>query len=135
MGLLRSQALLGRLHILELLADFRQASFKFVERVVQRLDLAGELVNVGRRVSLLFLQRALQGGDRDSNFVDRVGVLLDQIFHDTHALIEAALHGGHLLLQLLDLSLQLNHLFAGPPNRGDCQPKRGEQGDQDGIAS
>jgi len=77
----------------------------------------------------------LQGGDGDGNSVDRVGILLDQVFHDTHALVEAALHGGHLLLELLDLSLQLDHFFAGAPSRDDGQPKRGEQGENSGEAS
>ena len=37
------------------------------------------------------------------------------MIHDADALAEAALHGGHLLLQLLDSSLQLDHFFADPP--------------------
>src|SRR5258708_38599921 len=58
-GLLRRQALLRRLHVLELLAYFSEARLQFIERVIERLDLAGELVNMRRRVSLLLLQRVL----------------------------------------------------------------------------
>jgi hypothetical protein len=132
---LRRQALLGRLHVLELFADFGEARLEFVERVVERLDLTGELVDVRGGISLLFLQGGLQASDGGGHFVDRVGILLDQVFHDAHALVEAALHGGHLLLELLDLSLQLDHLFAGARSRGDGQPKRGEQGENGGEAS
>jgi hypothetical protein len=70
----------------------------------------------------------LQGADRGRNLVDGVGVAFDQIVHDAHALVEAALHGGHLLLQLLDLSLQLNHFFAHAPCGHGGEAKGSEKG-------
>ena len=118
-----------------MLADLGKARLEFVERVVERLDLAAELVDAPGGVGLLLLQRVLQGAKNDGDFVDRVGIVLDQVLHDAHALVEAALHGGHLLLQLLDLGLQLNHFLAGARNRGYGQPKRGEQGEKCGESS
>jgi len=39
------------------------------------------------------------------HLVYRVRVLFDQVLHHAHSLVKSALHGGHLLLQLLHLSL------------------------------
>src|SRR6202035_657424 len=71
LGLLRGEALLVGLHVLELLAHFGEASLEFVESVVEGLELAGELVDVGGRVSLLFLQSGLERGEGGGNFVNR----------------------------------------------------------------
>ncbi len=56
-GLLRTQTLLGCLHVFQLLADLGQARLEFVHRVVQRLDLARELVDLSSTIGLLLLQR------------------------------------------------------------------------------
>ena len=51
--------------------------------------------------------------DRGGYFVGGVGVLLEQILHDAHALVEGLLHLGHLLLQLANLGLQFDDFLAG----------------------
>ena len=130
LGLLRAQTLLRRLHIFELLADFGQAHLQFIHGVVERLDLAGKLVDLRAAFALLLLQRCLQPVQSIRHFIDRVGVLLDQILHDAHALVEAALHGRHLFLQLLHLRLQLHHVLVSAPCRSDSQPEHREQCEQ-----
>ena len=115
LGLLRLDTLLRRLHVLKLLGHLRQADFDLVHCVVQRLDLARELVDFVSALGLLLLQRGLERVQRIGDFIDRIGVLLNQVPHNAHALVEAALHGSHLLLQLLDLGLQLDHLLVDTP--------------------
>ena len=113
-----------------MLADFRQTNLEFVHGVVQRLDLPGELIDLATCVSLLLLQSVLQARERRSDFVDSIGVLLHQVLHHAHALVEAALHGGHLLLQLLDLRLQLNHFLIDAPGRHPSHPEHRQQGEK-----
>src|SRR5438132_13915325 len=83
-----------------------------MESVIERLNLCRELVHVRATVGLLFLQCALKIGHRRGDFVHAVSALLDQVFHDPHALVEGLLHVRHLVLKSLYLSLQLDDLPA-----------------------
>jgi hypothetical protein len=47
----------------------------------------------------------------EGHFVDRVGILLDQVLEDAHALVVGLLEPGDGLLQLLDLGLELHHVL------------------------
>src|SRR5262249_26208284 len=60
-------------------------------------------------------------------FVDGVSILFHQVIHHAHSLIEALLHGGHLLLQLLHLGLQLHHFLVGAKGRSCPYPKDQKQ--------
>ena len=54
---LSGQTLLRRLHVLQLLAELRQPDLQFVHGVVQRLNLAGDLVaRFAGGIALLLLQ-------------------------------------------------------------------------------
>ncbi len=119
MRLLRGHGLLRRLHILELLAQLGEADLELVHGVVQRLNLAGDLVDVPGAILLLFVEGSLQLVDGGGYFVGGVGVLLEQIFHDAHALVEGLLHLGHLLLQLANLGLQFDDFLAGAVGGSD----------------
>jgi len=107
-----------------LLADFRQAGLQLIESVIERLNLSRELVHVRATVGLLFLQCALKIGHRRGDFVHAVSALLDQVFHDPHALVEGLLHVRHLVLKSLYLSLQLDDLPANAPCGRRRQPQR-----------
>ncbi len=103
--LLCGQGLLCRRHVLELLAQLGEADLEFVHGVVQRLNLAGDLVDLPGAILLLFVDGGLETVDRGGHFVGGIGVLLEQVLHDAHALVKGLLHLRHLLLQLLDLGL------------------------------
>jgi hypothetical protein len=47
----------------------------------------------------------------DGHLVDGVRALLDEIFHDSHALVVRLLETGNGVLKLLDLGLQLHHVL------------------------
>ena len=115
------------MHVFQLLAHLGQTNLEFVQGVVQRLNLARQLIQAAGRIALLFLQvrlqRRLQGVEGRGRLVDGVGVLFHQVFHHAHALVKAALHRGHLLLQLLDLRLQLDHVLVDAPRRRGRQPE------------
>jgi hypothetical protein len=81
-----------------LLAQLGETDLKLVHGVVERLDLAGDLVDAPGAILLLFVEGSLQLIDRGGYFVGGVGVLLEQILHDAHALVEGLLHLRHLLL-------------------------------------
>src|SRR5258708_7017686 len=80
-------------------------------------------------VALLLLERCLQGCDCGRGLVGRVGVLLHQVLHHAHALVEGLAHVGHLFLQLLHLSLELDHLLARAIGWGYGQPQGGREGE------
>ena len=73
------------------------------------------MIDLGSAVRLLLLQGSLKRVQSVGHFVDRIRVLLNEIAHNAHTLVEATLHGRHLLLQLLDLGLQLDHLLVDTP--------------------
>ena len=50
---------------------------------------------------------------RNGHFIDGVGALLDEVFDDAHALVIGLLQPGDCVLQLLDLGLELHHVFVG----------------------
>jgi len=93
-------------------------------RHVLGLDLAhdrlrGAVVNLRGAILLLFIDGSLQAVNRGGYFVGGVGVLLEQILHDAHALVKGLLHLGDLLLQLVDLRLQLDDFLAGAVGGSD----------------
>jgi hypothetical protein len=77
---------------------------------------------------LLLLQARLESIQGSGDFIGRVSILLHQILHDAHALVETALHGRHLFLQLLNLGLQLDHFLADTPSWRRSNAERREQG-------
>ncbi len=117
--LLRGHGLLRRLHVLESLAQLGEADFEFVHGVVQRLNLAGDLVDLCGAILLLFVDGSLQLADGGAHFIGGVGVVLEQILHDAHALVKGSHHRGHLLLQLGDLGLQFDDFLAGAVGGSD----------------
>src|SRR5208337_5251536 len=94
-----------------------------------------ELIDVRGRVSLLLLERCLQSPEGSADFVNSVAIFLYEIIHHSHAFVETALHGSHLLLQLLDLGLQLDHFFVDAPGGSSAEAKCGKQGENNGAAS
>ena len=69
----------------------------------------------------------LQVVDRGADFVGGVGVLLEQVLHDAHALVERLLHLRHLLLQLVDLGLQLDDFLVGAVGGSQSDPEGEEK--------
>ena len=108
---MRGHGLLGRLHILELLAELGEAHLELVHGVIQRLNLSGNLVDLPGAILLLFVDGSLQPVDGDAHLIGDVGILLEQILHDAHALVKRSRHRGHLLLQLGDLRLQFDEIL------------------------
>ena len=71
---------------------------------------------------LLSLHLFLQAFDDCAHLIDGVGALLDEILHDTHALVVGLLQAGDGVLKLLDLGLQLHHVLAdGKGGRGAAE--------------
>ena len=99
---------------------------------MQRLDLAGELVDLAVVVGGQALHLVLQVVDRGVHLVDAVGALLDEVLHHAHVHVDGLLKARHLVLQRLHLGLQLHNLFVcGKAGNGcrqrhgrDCQPKQ-----------
>ena len=69
----------------------------------------------------------MQGRDRGRDFVDRVGILFDEVSHYAHPLVKAALHQRHLLLQLLHLGLEFDDFLVYAPGRHHIQAERRQQ--------
>ncbi len=97
---------------------FCETSFQLIHRIVERLDLARELIHLAAVIALQLLQTGLESSDGRRYLVHAVGVLVHQVLHDAHAFIERLLHVSHLVLQGLHLRLQLNHLLADAPSCG-----------------
>ena len=73
----------------------------------------------------MLLDSSLQLVDGGRELVHGVGILLDQISHHAHALVEGVLHVGDLFLQHLDLRLDLDDFLANSPERGGGSQKHG----------
>ncbi|WP_433964276.1 hypothetical protein [Tunturiibacter gelidiferens] len=54
--------------------------------------------------------------------------MLDEIFHDAHALVVGLLKTGYGILQLLNLGLQLHHVFADGEGWGRAEQDDREEG-------
>ena len=134
LGLLDGQALLRRLHVLQLLAHLAQPRLELVQSIVQGLDLARKLVGMSAAVALLLLQSGLKIGDRGRNLVGSVGALFDQVLQHAHALVERLLHVGNSVLQVLDLGLQLHHVFVDAPRRRRGRAEQGQRASKTDIA-
>jgi hypothetical protein len=113
--LLDREALLGRLHGIELLAELGQTRLQLVHGVIQGLDLTRELIHFSRRIILDLGHGRLHRGHGIAYLVDRVGILFDQVIHNAHTLVERLLHARHLVLQGLHLNLELHNFFADAP--------------------
>ena len=83
---------------------------------------------MGAAIALLLLQRGLKVGDRSRDLVGPVGALFNQVLEHTHALVERLLHVGNSVLQVLDLSLQLHHVFVHAPYGRYADREQGQQG-------
>ncbi len=110
------------------------AAFEFVHGVIERLDLAGNLVGLAGAVLLLFVDGGLQVFQRSIYPVHDVGVLFYEVRHHAHAFVERLRHLGHLLLQLIDLRLQLDEFLAGAKSRSQRKADGENQGENSGGA-
>ena len=88
---------------------------------MQRLNLAGNLIELAAVVRGETLHLVLQVGDRRIHFVDAVGALLDKVLHHSHVHVVGLLHARNLVLQGLNLGLQLDHLLAHRKGRNCCR--------------
>src|SRR5260370_42003265 len=75
----------------------------------------------------------MKGVDGDRHLIDRVGALLDEVFHDAHALVVGLLEAGDRVLQLLDLSLQLHHVLIDGEGGRAAEESGGEGGGTGGA--
>ena len=107
-----------------------KAGLDLVERVVEGLHLAGELVELGVGGVVLRAHLLLEGVDGDRHLVDRIGALLDEVLEDAHALVVGLLEAGDGGLQFLDLGLELNHILVdgegGRRGEGKGEESEGE---------
>ena len=55
------------------------------------------------------------------HLVGAIGALFDQVLQHAHALIKGLLHVRDSVLQVLNLGLQLHHVFVDAPGRGDAE--------------
>ena len=112
------------------LVQLGDAGLELVDRVVERLDLAGDGVQFAVAGLALRIDLLLQGVDGDGHLVDVVGGLLDQVLDDAEAPVEGGLEPLHHIEELLDLGLQLDDLLRGGV-RGDGHggENHGEDGD------
>ena len=100
-----------------------QPGLDLVERVVERLHLVGDLVELCRwRLPAGCCSAFCKVFDRERHLVDGVGGLLHQIGKDAHALVGRLLQVCDGGLQVLHLGLQLDHVLvdgeAGWAQRG-----------------
>ena len=79
------------------------------------------VVLVSGAILLRFVDGRLQIANGRAHLVGRVGILFEQIAHDTHALVERLLHLRHLLLQRLNLRLQFDQVFIDGECRNGCR--------------
>ena len=105
-----------------------EARLDLVDGVVQRLDLPGDLVDLSALRLLLGLHLLVQGVDGDGHLVDGVGALLDEVLHDAHALVVGLLKACDGVLKLLDLGLQLHHVFVDGEGGRAAEESGGEEG-------
>ena len=119
--------LLLALNVLHQLLQRAEARLDLVDRVVERLDLAGDLVDLAVLRLLLGLHLFLQTVERDGHLVDGVGALLDEVLHDAHALVVGLLQARDRVLQLLNLRLQLHHVFVDGEGRRTAEEDGREQ--------
>jgi hypothetical protein len=111
--------LLLALHGLHEFFESAKAGLDLVERVVERLNLAGDLIDLRTLRLLLGLHLLLQCAQIGRHLVDGVGALLDEALQDAHTFVVGLLQTGESILQLLDLGLKLHHIFAdGEGRRG-----------------
>jgi len=103
--------LLLALDVVEDLLHAGHAGLEFVEGVVERLDLAGDLVGFCREGVLAVLHLELHAVDGDGHLVDGVGGLLDEVLENAHALVVGLLEACDGVLELLDLGLELDHVL------------------------
>ena len=87
------------LDILGQLFKTAETGFELVERVVEGLDLAGDLIDLGALRFLLGLHLLLYGVQIGGHLVDGVGALLDEVLHDAHAFVVGLLQPGDGVLQ------------------------------------
>jgi len=86
----------------------------------------------GLRLCIDFL---LHGVDGDGQLVGVVGGLLDQMLQDAKTSVEGGLEPLHVVKELLDLGLQLDH-FLGRGMRGDrrgCESERERCGGEKAV--
>ena len=69
----------------------------------------------------------MKGVDGDRHLIDGVGALLDEVFHDAHALVVGLLKAGDCVLKLLDLSLQLHHVLVDGEGGRAAEESGGEE--------
>jgi hypothetical protein len=103
--------LLLALHGLHEFLESAKAGLDLVERVVERLNLAGDLIDLRTLRVLLGLHLLLQCAEIGCHLVDGVGALLDEALKDAHTFVVGLLQTGESILQLLDLGLKLHHIF------------------------
>ena len=120
--------LLLALNVLYQLLERPEAGLDFVNGVVEGLDLAGDLIDLSGLRLLLGLHLLMQRVDGDGHSVDGVGALLDEVLHDAHALVVGLLEAGNGVLKLLDLGLQLHHIFADRKGGGGAEKGCGQHG-------
>ena len=90
-------------HIFQLFANLAESYLQLIQRVIQRLDLARELLALRPAFALLLLEGGLQPVERVGYLVDGISVLFNQVFHYAHALVKAALHRRHLKTRRADI--------------------------------
>ncbi len=122
--LARCQRLLLRLHIVQILVDLVQPRAQFVERVVHRLHLAGELLQRVSLRPLLVLRRFLHRIHFAGHLGHAVRGLLQQVVHGGIVLSVRLLHAHHHLLHLLHLRLQGDDVFVGGEGAGCADQAR-----------
>jgi len=121
----------GRLNVLKLalkvlngLVELSDARLEFVDRVVQRLNLAGCGVDFAAERIVLLVQLLLKGIHGLGHLIGVVSSLLDEVLKDTEFLVEGGLHALHHVEELLNLRLESDDLF-----RGSVCPDRHEYDD------
>ena len=89
-----AHGLLLALNVLHQLFERPRRALISSTRVVERLNLAGDLIDLAALRILLGLNLLLHGVEVDGHSVDGVGALLDEILHDAHALVVGLLEAG-----------------------------------------
>ncbi len=117
-GLTHGKGLLLLLHGGQGLVELIEAGTQFVEGIVHRLHLAGELLQGISLRALLRLGGLLQGIDGGGDFGHAVGGLLHQVVHDGIALVIGLLHAHDHFLHLLHLGLQGDHVSVDGKSAG-----------------
>ena len=132
-GETRVDALDGVLQIDELLIEFADAGFDFLEIVGEALDLSGHGVETRAGVGLDVLDGFLEGGHGGVELVDGIGGLLDEGFLDGVVLSHLGLNVFLTLEERGDVALEFDNFASDSEGRFRADETAGDGADEHGA--